>query len=96
MIPVGLFYLDKQKKDTPAMIINGVLYYFDFDKQRMVATNKFEASFVLYRFTEKDFGMAWWHKNMHIAFEWSKVKKDKPKYDLESLKKLKSKKVVMK
>jgi len=101
MIVTGLIKTGTPNVLSPAIIIDGVVYLFDLGNKVMRAEKVFKESFVIFRFLEEGEALAWWHKNMQIAYKWSINTENKgscPEYDKELLKsfpvvKIKSRKI---
>ncbi len=99
MIMVGLINLEQQQHQSPALIKDGALYYYDFNVETILATSQFSnIEFPISRFIEEEYALTWWSINVKIALAWSKevTKRAKegtdntdfppPKFDIESLK----------
>ena len=93
MIITGLIKTSTPNALSPAIIKDGIIYSYDFGLEVMVAKKNIHADFVVFKFVEEDYALAWWHQNMKIAREWvtGESKDASPKFDRESLKAIPSK-----
>jgi len=88
MILTGLRYCGDTENLTPAIIIDGVIYFYDFNYNKMFAKKEFNSFFEVFCFVKREYAMLWWHKNMDIAHKWAmgESKDASPKFDKEFLK----------
>jgi len=67
-----------QEMRTPAIIIDGVLFFYDYCKETVISTNKFRVPLVDIVFSPDKHCLNWFKANVEIANVWTK-REDKSK-----------------